>query len=176
MTAPGGDTATLGGAGGAPLVPGTGSALGLDKDWFGASTLGAFEGCVPFGVPVGLPGALGAPGAPGKPVLTAGLIDALGGTGALPCWIRVALCATAGGSTGVAPPCPGAPATTGAGTAPLGLAPPFRPGTGPRGPGGGGRLMTLLMTALLWMLAKMMLFGGGATYTGARTYTGIGTK
>ena len=107
LTAPGGDTAALGGAGGAPLVPGTGSALGLGKDWFGASTPGAFAGCVPFGVPV-CPA-----GAPGKPVLTAGLIAALGGTGALPCWISVALCATAGGSVGVAPPCPGATATAG---------------------------------------------------------------
>jgi hypothetical protein len=163
VTAPGGDIAALGGAGGAPLVPGTGSALGLGKDWVGASTLGVFAGCVPLGVPVG------PPGAPGKPVLTAGLIEALGGTGALPCWISVALCATAGGSTGVAPPCPGAPATAGDGTAPFGLAPPLAPGTGPRTPGGGGLLMTLLMTVLLWMLAKMMLFGGGATYTGART-------
>jgi hypothetical protein len=29
--------------------------------------------------------------------------------------------------------------------------------------------MTLLMTVVLWMLAKMMLFGGGTTWTGART-------
>jgi len=161
LTAPGGETAALGGAGGVPLAPGTGSALGR-----GASALGAFAGRVPFGGAASPPGA---PGAPGKPVLTAGLIAALGGTGALPCWISVALCATAGGSTGVAPPCPGATATAGATTAPLALAPPFTPGTGPRTPGGGGRLMTLLMTSRLWMLAKMMLFGGRATYTGART-------
>jgi hypothetical protein len=147
------------------LVPGIGSALGLGEAWFGVSTPGAVAGCAPFGV---LPGPPGAFGAPGKPVLTAGLIDALGGTGALPCWISVARCATAGGSTGVAPPRPGA-TTAGAGTAPLGRPPSLTPGTGPGAPGGGGRLMTLLMTALLWMLAKMMLLGGGATYTGART-------
>jgi hypothetical protein len=42
---------------------------------------------------------------------------------------------------------------------------------GPRGPPGGplnwfappGRLMTLLMTARLWMLEKMMLLTGGRT-------------
>ena len=151
--------AALGGAGGAPLVPGTGSALGLGKTWFGASMPGAVAGCAPFGVLAGPPGAFGAPG---KPVLTAGLIEALGGTGAFPCWISVARCATAGGSTGVAPPCPGATAT-GAGTAPLGLPPPLAPGTGPGTPGGGARLMTLLMTSLLWMLEKMMLFGGRTT-------------
>ena len=67
------------------------------------SAPGALAGSVAFGLP--------ACPAPGKPVLAAGLIAALGGTGALPCWISVALCATAGGSVGVAPPCPGATAT-----------------------------------------------------------------
>ena len=100
LTAPGGDTAALGGAGGAPLAPGTGSALVLGKGWVEGSAPGAFAGCVAFGLPV-CPA-----GAPGKPVLTAGLIAALGGTGALPCWISVALCATAGGSVGVAPTLP----------------------------------------------------------------------
>jgi hypothetical protein len=52
LAAPGGDTAALGGAGGAPLAPGTGSALVFGKDWFGGSPFGAFAGCVPFGVPV----------------------------------------------------------------------------------------------------------------------------
>ena len=67
-------------------------------------------------------------GAPGKPALAAGLIAALGGTGALPCWISVALCATAGGSVGVAPPCPGA--TGGAGASDrLGAKSAARPGT-----------------------------------------------
>ena len=42
-------TTALGGAGGVPLAPGTGSALVLGKDWFGASTFGAFAGCVAFG-------------------------------------------------------------------------------------------------------------------------------
>ena len=116
-----------------PLAPGTGSALVLGKGWFDGSAPGALAGSVAFGLP--------ACPAPGKPALAAGLIAALGGIGALPCWISVALCATAGGSVGVAPPCPDA---TGAA-------------------GGGGLLITLLITALLWMLAKMMLFGGGAT-------------
>ena len=148
LTAPG-DTAALGGAGGAPLAPGTGRALVLGKGWVEGSAPGALAGSVAFGLPV-------CP-APGKPALAAGLIVALGGTGALPCWISVALCATAGGSVGVAPPCPGA---TGEPGRPPALAPPSPP-TGPAGCG--GLLITLLMTALLWMLAKMMLFGGGAT-------------
>jgi hypothetical protein len=37
------------------------------------------------------------------------------------------------------------------------------PAPGATGTGGGGRLMTLLMTVVLWMLAKMMLFRGGTT-------------
>ena len=52
LAAPGGDTAALGGAGGAPLAPGTGSALVLGKDWFGGSAFGAFTCCVALGVPV----------------------------------------------------------------------------------------------------------------------------
>ena len=147
LTVPG-DTAALGGAGGAPLAPGTGRALVLGKGWVEGSAPGALAGSVAFGLPV-------CP-APGKPALAAGLIVALGGTGALPCWISVALCATAGGSVGVAPPCPGA---TGEPGRPPALAP--SPPTGAAGCG--GLLITLLMTALLWMLAKMMLFGGGAT-------------
>jgi hypothetical protein len=147
LTAPG-DTAALGGGGGAPLAPGTGSVLVLDKGCVEGSAPGALAGSVAFGLP--------ACPAPGKPVLAAGLIAALGGTGALPCWISVALCATAGGSVGVAPPCPGA---TGEPGRPPALVP--SPPTGAAGCG--GRLITLLMTALLWMLAKMMLFGGGAT-------------
>jgi hypothetical protein len=151
LTVPG-DTPALGGAGGAPLAPGTGSALVLGKGWFGGSAPGAFAGCVTFG--------LACPaGAPGKPAFTAGLIVALGGTGALPCWISVALCATAGGSVGVAPPGRGAAVAVGNPAGPPALAP--SPATGAAGCG--GLLMTLLMTALLWMLAKMMLFGGGAT-------------
>jgi hypothetical protein len=125
--------------------------LVLGKVWFDGSAPGALAGSVAFGLP--------AWPAPGKPALAAGLIVALGGTGALPCWISVALCATAGGSVGVAAPCPGA---TGEPGRPPPLAPsPASPTTGD--PGCGRRLMTLLMTALLWMLAKMTLFGGGAT-------------
>lgn len=33
----------------------------------------------------------------------------------------------------------------------------------PAGSGAGGWLITVLMTVVLWMLLKMMLFGGGAT-------------
>jgi len=32
------------------------------------------------------------------------------------------------------------------------------------------------MTVVLWMLLKTMLFGGGTTWTGGLTNTGIGTK
>jgi hypothetical protein len=143
--------AALGGVGGAPLAPGTGRALVLGTGCVDGSAAGAFAGCVPFGLPAG------PAGAPGKPVLTAGLIVALGGTGALPCWISVARCATAGGSPGVARPGAGATAAAGAPRRPAPLAPgPSAGADGPR------RLMTLSMTALLWMLAKMMLFGGGA--------------
>ena len=134
-----------------PLAPGTGSALVLGKGCAEGSALGALAGSVAFGLP--------ACPAPGKPALAAGLIAALGGTGALPCWISVALCATAGGSVGVAPPCPGVTAAPGEPGRPAALAP--SPATGAAG--GGGLLITLLITALLWMLAKMMLFGGGAT-------------
>jgi hypothetical protein len=126
--------------------------LVLGNGWFEGSAPGALAGSVAFGLP--------ACPAPGKPAFAAGLIAALGGTGALPCWISVALCATAGGSVGVAPPCPGA---TGEPGRPTALAPSPASGPPAGAPGCGRLLMTLLMTALLWMLAKMMLFGGGAT-------------
>jgi hypothetical protein len=126
--------------------------LVLGKGCVEGSAPGALAGSVAFGLP--------ACPAPGKPALAAGLIAALGGTGALPCWISVARCATAGGSVGVAPPCPGA---TGEPGRPPALAPSPASGPAPGDPGCGRLLMTLLMTALLWMLAKMMLFGGGAT-------------
>jgi hypothetical protein len=142
--------AALGGTPGAPLPPGTGNVLARGKGWVEGSPAGAFAGCTPLGLP-NWPA-----GAPGGPVRTAGLIEALGGTGARPCWISVARCATAGGSTGVAPPIwPGAATAPGR---PFGR--PFGP---PTAAPGGGLLMTLLITALLWMLAKMMLFGGGTT-------------
>lgn len=143
--------AALGGAGGAPLAPGTGSVFALGTGCPGGSAAGALAGCRTFGRPAG-------PGAPGKPVLTAGLIVALGGTGALPCWISVARCATAGGKVGVTAPCPDAAGEPGRPALSPGLSP------GPAVGGGGPRLlMTLSMTARLWMLAKMTLFGGGAT-------------
>lgn len=122
-----------GGAGGAPLVPGTGSALTFGKPCPGGKAFGATLAGAGVGVP-----ALG----------VVGTIEALGGTGNLPCWIRLARWATAGGSAGVVA------------TAPRGNAGKAgAPGAG----GAGGLLMTLLMTVVLWMLAKMMLFGGGAT-------------
>ena len=118
-----------GGGGGAPLAPGTGSAL-----VFG-SPCGSTFGVTVTGAGVGVP------------PLTVGVIVALGGTGNLPCWIRVARWATAGGSEGTAPAPRGA------------IGPAGAPGVG----AGGGWLMTLLMTVVLWMLLKMTLFGGGAT-------------
>ena len=91
----------------------------------------------------------------------AGLIAALGGIGSFPCWISEAFCAAAAGSVGPVPagataPCPGAAFVPSA---------PGRP-PAPAAPGvtsGGGRLITVLITVVLWILAKMMLFGGGAT-------------
>ena len=131
-------TAAPEGAGGAPLAPGTGRALVLGKGCVDGSAAGAFAGCTAFGRPAR------PAGAPGKPVLTAGLIVALGGTGALPCWISVARCATAGGSPGVARSGPGATTPAGAPRRPMPLAP------GPAaGAGGPRRLITLSMTALL---------------------------
>jgi hypothetical protein len=130
------------GKGGAPFWPGTGRALALGK-----------ASGVTF-VDKGLVGDAPVPAPPGVVTLTAGLIDALGGTGNFPCWIREALCATEGGRPGDAadggvPPAPGRPLAA--------------PAAGPPGPGCGRWLITLLMTVVLWMLAKMMLFGGAAT-------------
>jgi hypothetical protein len=99
---------------------------------------------------------------PAVPGLAAGLIEALGGTGSFPCWISEAFCATAGGSDGPAPATPPCPGDTGGTTPPLALGRTL-PAPGATGTGGGGRLMTLLMTVVLWMLAKMMLFRGGTT-------------
>jgi hypothetical protein len=73
--------------------------------------------------------------APGVPGFAVGLIEALCGTGNLPCWISAARCVTAAGNAGPAPAgCPAAAA---------GL---------PGGTGSGGRLITVLMTVVLWML------------------------
>jgi len=148
LPAPGAPVAALGG-GGAPFVPGTGNAFARGKGWPCGASAGALAGCT-FGaaVPVGPAG------------LMAGLIEALGGTGALPCWISVARCATEGGNAG--PAAPGA-ATGSPPLAPGGMAAPSGPRWPGAKPGCGERLITLLMTVVLWMLAKMMLFGGGAT-------------
>jgi hypothetical protein len=114
-----------------------------------------------FGTPDAGGNALGATlagTAPGAPGLAVGLIDALGGTGSLPCWIIEARCATAGGRAGPAVPARAAAAAVGE----FGV--------------GVGWLITLLITAVLWMLLKTMLFGGGATWAGGLTNTGIGTN
>ena len=113
------------GGGGAPLAPGTGSAL-------------AFGNPCPCG-------AVLAEIAPVAPSLAVGLIEALGGIGSLPCWIRDARCATTGGRAG-----PGVAARAAA--AAVG-----DPGVA------GGWLITVLMTVVLWMLLKTTLLGGGAT-------------
>ena len=142
--------AALGGGGGAPLAPGTGSVFAFGIGCVDGCAAGALAGRSAFGGP------FGPVGPPGRPVRTAGLIVALGGIGALPCWINVARCATAGGRLGVALPGAGATAAAGARGRPAVPMPGDAAGCG-------GRLMTLLMTVVLWMLAKMMLFGGGAT-------------
>lgn len=93
---------------------------------------------------------------------------ALDGTEALPCSISEARRAAVAGSTA---PIGRNAACAADGPAP---APAARGGltngrAGLTEPGGGRRLMTLLITVVLWMLAKMMSFGGGRTYTGGRT-------
>ena len=80
--------------------------------------------------------------------MAAALIDALGGGGSLPCWIKEARCATAGGKVG---PTAGAAGPAAAAEVPR------------AGAGGAGLLITVLLTVVLWMLTKMMLFGGGTT-------------
>jgi hypothetical protein len=116
---PGAGPVAPGGTGGAPLVPGTGRAL----------VFGSVLGDMLVGN-----GLFGPAGTPGVPGFTAGLIEALGGTGSFPCWISVALCATEGGraavaAVGVGPPGPGAPFAAPACGAPV---------PGATGPGWGG--------------------------------------
>jgi len=81
--------------------------------------------------------------AAGVPGRATGWIVALGGIGALPCWISAARCATACGTAG--PAGLARPATAGARLP--------GPGAGPAPGGGGigGRLITVLMTVVLWM-------------------------
>jgi hypothetical protein len=111
-----------GGNGGAPLAPGTGSALPFGK----VDCCGKAVGLTLAGI------------APGVPGLAVGLIEALGGTGNLPCWISEARCVTAAGNAGpAARSCPAAAAAA------AGL---------PGGIGGAGRLITVLMITVLWML------------------------
>jgi hypothetical protein len=140
-----------GGAGGAPLVPGTGSAFafgsaegcGVGAVVDGASLAFGFAlaGGVPgFGVAVGVTLAGVAAGVPG---LAVGLMTKarwLGVSRAGLRWISVACCLTAFG-TGVAPR-PAPPAAAAAAAA-AGL---------PAGGGAGGLLITVLMTVVLWML------------------------
>jgi hypothetical protein len=141
-------------------VPGTGRALA-----FGGAGGNAFAGTL---AGVGAVGAACCPGdTPGAAGLIAGLIEALGGTGSLPCWISEAFCAAAAGSAGPAPtggtPGPAPPLAADGGAAALGRAAGSPRPAGAAGGGCGGWLMTVLMTVVLWMLVKMMLFGGGAT-------------
>jgi len=96
---------TPGGTGGAPLVPGTGSALAFGGAWPGGGALGDTF----VGTGVGGP-AFGPDGAPGVPGLAGGFIKALCGIGSFPCWISEAFCWAAAGSAGptaagVTPPC-----------------------------------------------------------------------
>lgn len=103
------------------MVPGTGSALAFGK----VDCSGKLVGLTLAGI------------APGVPGLAVGLIEALGGTGNLPCWISAARCVTAAGKAGPAPrSCPAAAAAAGL----------------PGGAGSDGRLITVLMTVVLWML------------------------
>ena len=132
------------------MVPGTGSSLSFGSaspplDRALGDTLGGDTGVGP---------AFRSPDIAGVADLSVGLIEALAGIGFLPCWISVACCFTDCGTWGPAPPDPPAAAAA------AGL---------PGGGAAGGLLMTLLMTVALWLLAKMMLLRGGATYTGART-------
>jgi hypothetical protein len=124
------------GGGGAPLAPGTGSTLALGSSLaFGSSLI--FP--CPCGVAVGTT-FVGTTGAV-VPGLIAGVFARLGGTGSLPCWISDARCLTEGGRAAVA-----AVAACGdtAGAA--------VPGVGTTGGAGGGWLITVLMTVVLWML------------------------
>jgi hypothetical protein len=138
---PGDVPAPAGGAGGPPWAPGTGSVL----------VCGSLVGGAAGGVPVGATLA-GVPG--GIPGLAVGWTVALSGIGALPCWISAARCVAACGNIGAT----GLARSAIAGLRLPGPVPPPAP-TG----GAGGRLITVLMTVVLWMLLKTMLFGGGAT-------------
>jgi hypothetical protein len=129
-------------AGGAPLAPGTGNAFALGNPCPGGR---------PFGLTL-------AGIAPGALRLAAGLTDALGGTGNLPCWISDARCETAGGRPGPGEPARAAAAAVG------------EPGVA------AGWLITVLMIAVLWMLLNTMLFCGGAIRSDDLTKTGIGTN
>lgn len=80
------------------------------------------------------------------------MIVALAGTGALPCWIRLALCATAAGNAAVAFCVPIWPPGALAPAAALDAAGFTSGAAGFSVPAGAGRLMTLLITVVLWML------------------------
>ena len=134
---PGKGPAPAGGAGGPPWAPGTGSVLAWGSLVCGARAgpvCGAMGGAAVGATAVGVAG--------GVPGLATGWIVALGGIGALPCWISAARCTTACGTAG-----------------PTGLARPAiagarLPGPAPAptaGAGAGGRLITVLITVVLWM-------------------------
>ena len=126
---PGRLPAPAGGVGGPPWAPGTGNVLAC-----GSLVCGAIAGAAVGATAVGVAG--------GFAVLAVGWIVALGGIGALPCWIKAARCVTACGNAG--PAGLARPAIAGASVAgPL-------PGATP-GAGAGGRLITVLITVVLWM-------------------------
>jgi hypothetical protein len=88
-------------------------------------------------------------------VATAGRIDALGGTGALPCRIRFARCVTAFGNAG--PTRSAFRGNAAFGLAITGTGRPLAMGLTKPCP---GRLIVWIARAL-WMLLKMMLLRGG---------------
>ena len=132
---PGTIPAPAGGVGGPPWAPGTGSVLAWGSVLAcGSLVCGATGGAAVGATAVGVAG--------GVAILAVGWIVALGGIGALPCWIRAARCATACGTAG--PAGLARPATAGA------RLPGADPGPAP-GAGAGGRLITVLITVVLWM-------------------------
>ena len=136
VTTPG---ATLAPAGGAPGVPGAGGVLACGSVVACGSVL-ACGSLPPTGGCAVVAGATLAGVGAAIPGLAVGWMVALGGIGTLPCWIRAARWTTACGTAG--PAGLARPATAGARFPTAGAAP---------GGGAGGRLITVLMTVVLWM-------------------------
>ena len=148
---PCGVLATPAGGGGAPLAPGTGNVLVNVLVLGGSLNRPCPGGGMVGGTVAGTTGAV-------VPGFAAGTFARLGGGGSLPCWISITRCWTFLGSCGVA-------VVVWGGGVGVGVPGPGVPSAGApeAGAAGGGWLMTFLMTVGLWMLLKMMLFGGGAT-------------